>query len=182
MKFLVLPFSYKLSFPHIAHVCLNIGAKRFIFGKNFILHCELDTSNSIVLQKNNVGILPERLNVMQSISIWDMVISSLKSLHATMFTFGTCKMENNGWLVKTLFGMIGRSSRIVVLAFAKVVPRGTLIIATFLISSLSLSRITFKNANIFLNFISSLLLSILDVSDNNVQFHITRVSNISCSV
>ncbi len=49
MEFLVMPLSYKLSFPHIAHVCLNIGTKIFIFGKNFILRCELDTSNSIVV-------------------------------------------------------------------------------------------------------------------------------------
>jgi hypothetical protein len=47
---------------------------------------------------------------------------------------------------------------------------------------LSFSRITFKNANIFLNFINSLLLSILDVSDNNVQFRKTKVSSTSCSV
>jgi hypothetical protein len=46
-------------------------------------------------------------------------------------------------LVKMLLGMIRRSSMFVALAFAKVASRGTLILATFSISSLSFFRITF---------------------------------------
>jgi hypothetical protein len=52
-----------------------------------------------------------------------------------------------------------------------------MILATSSIS-LSFFRIAFKNANISLSFVSPILLSILDVSNNSDQFHIRRVLNI----
>ncbi len=76
MAFLALPSSYNTTssfdtFSHIAHMCLDIGAKRFIFGKSHNLWYELDTSNSIALKGNNgvVGILLELFNVAQLASI-----------------------------------------------------------------------------------------------------------------
>jgi len=79
--------------------------------------------------------------------------------------------------VRTLLGMIKRSFGFVALAFAKTTSKGVMILATSSIS-LSFFRIAFKNANISLSFVSPILLSILDVSNNSDQFHIRRVLNI----
>jgi len=106
-----------------------------------------------------------------------MAIFSLKSLHVVLSIFGTCNMENSGWLVKTLLGMIKRSIGFVVLVFAKTTSKGVMILATFSIS-LSFFRISFQNANISLSFVSPILLSILDASNNSDQFHIGRVLSI----
>jgi hypothetical protein len=91
--------------------------------------------------------------------------------------FGICKMENSGWLVKTLLGMIKRSFGFVVLVFAKTTFKGVMILATFSIS-LSFFRISFQNANTSLSFVNPILLSILDASNNSDQFHIGRVLSI----
>jgi hypothetical protein len=79
--------------------------------------------------------------------------------------------------VKTLLGMIKRSIGFVVLVFAKTTSKGVMILATFSIS-LSFFRISFQNANISLSFVSPILLSTLDASNNSDQFHIGRVLSI----
>ncbi len=75
----------------------EIGVKRLIFHSNYILCCKLDTSNSIALYGKNkdVGIFLE-LYAILSKSISDIAIISMKSLHGSLSTFDTCKMDNEG--------------------------------------------------------------------------------------